>query len=126
MERRSRNMTIRVSPEEYASLQEKYKKTTCRSMSEWCRDLIFQNPVTVYYRNESLDEFLTLAIAIKNELQAAGRNLNQAVKKLHSVGQTTDIKPSIEWLEAETFSLNQKAEEIRRSLIQIQTKWSQK
>ncbi|MDP4151768.1 MAG: plasmid mobilization relaxosome protein MobC, partial [Bacteroidota bacterium] len=99
---------------------------TCRSMSEWCRDLIFQKPVTVYYRNESLDEFLTLAIAIKNELQAAGRNLNQAVKKLHSVGQTTDIKPSIEWLEAETFSLNQKAEEIRRSLIQIQTKWSQK
>jgi mobilization protein MobC len=119
-------MTIRVSLEEYANLREKFEKTTCRTMTEWCRNLIFQNPVTVYYRNESLDQFLPIAIGIKNELQAAGRNLNQAVKKLHIIGQNGDLKSSVEWLEAETFSLNQKAEEIRRSLIQIQEKWSQK
>src|SRR5580692_1575718 len=100
---KTRNLVIRVSPEEYAGLQEKFKGTTHRVFSDYIRDLLHQKPVTVWQRNKSLDEFLITALALKNELLSIGKNFNQAVKKLNSLTQLNEQQQAIDFFAAEEF-----------------------
>lgn len=123
---KTRNLVIRVSPEEYAGLQEKCKATTHRVFSDYIRDLLHRKPVTVFYRNQSLDEFLIIAIVLKNELQAIGKNFNQAVKKLNSLPQLNGHQQAIDFFAAEEFSVRQKIEEIEAVLIKMHELWSRK
>jgi hypothetical protein len=125
-ELRSRRIIVRLTPEEYAGLQEKFRTTTHRVFSGYIRDLIHQRPVTIRYRNQSLDEFIPVALALKNELQTISRNFNQAVKKLNSFQQAGDLKDSFEYFAAEEFALQQKTEEIKNCLIKIYELWLQK
>jgi hypothetical protein len=113
-----------LTPKEVSSLREKYKATTCRSFSEWLRDRLFRQPETIFYRIKSLDEFLVVAIAMKKELQSAGRNLDQAIEKLRTLESTAESRQAIERLETETHALRLTAETIRQSLIQINETWS--
>jgi hypothetical protein len=124
-ELRSRNFTIRVTPGEYAGLQEKFHTTTHRIFSDYIRDLILQRPVTTRYRNQSLDEFIPVALALKNELQTIGRNFNQAIRRLNNLPQAAELKDSLEYFAAEQFALQQKTEEIKNCLIKIYDLWSQ-
>jgi hypothetical protein len=123
---RSRKVTIRLSTEEYQEVQEKFKRTTHRQLSGYLRDLVRQRPVTVYTRNQSLDEFLAIAIGLKNELNTIGKNVNQAVKKLEILRDATHLNDALQFYDAAQFSLLQKTEEIRSTLIKIHQLWSQK
>jgi hypothetical protein len=123
---RTRNLIIRVSPEEYARLQEKFKATTHRVFSDYIRDLLHQKPVTVWQRNKSLDEFLITALALKNELLSIGKNFNQAVKKLNSLSPSHELEETINYFAAEEFSVRQKIDEIQKMLIKMYELWSQK
>ena len=67
---------LQVSPEEYDQLQKSFKETTSRKLGEYMRNLVFQKPNTVYFRNKSADEFLEVAIGLKEELNSIGNNLN--------------------------------------------------
>jgi hypothetical protein len=125
-ELRSRKLTTRLTPEEYAGLQERFHTTTHRVFSDYIRDLILQRPITTRYRNQSLDEFIPVALALKNELQAIGRNFNQAVRRINNLPQAGDLKDSLEYFAAEQFAVQQKTEEIKNCLIKIYDLWSQK
>ena len=123
---KTRNLIIRVSPEEYARLQEKFKATTHRVFSDYIRDLLHQKPVTVWQRNKSLDEFLVTALALKNELLSIGKNFNQAVKKLNSLSPSHELEETINYIASEEFSVRQKIDEIKKILIKMHELWSQK
>jgi hypothetical protein len=123
---KTRNLVIRVSPEEYAGLQEKFKGTTHRVFSDYIRDLLHQKPVTVWQRNKSLDEFLITALALKNELLSIGKNFNQAVKKLNSLSPSPELEEIINYFADEEFSVRQKIDEIKKFLIKMYELWSQK
>ncbi len=125
-ELRSRNFTIRLTPEEYADLQQKFHTSTHRVFSGYLRDLLHQRPVTIRHRNQSLDEFIPVALALKNELQAIGRNFNQAIRRFGNQPQKEDLKQSLEYFAAEEFAVQQKIEEIKNCLVKIYEVWSQK
>src|SRR5450432_3665317 len=78
-------ISFRVKTSEYALIEQYYKATTCRSLSEYARKVLLSKPVTVKYRNQSADQFLAEMLLFKNELSAIGNNFNQAVKRLHSL-----------------------------------------
>jgi hypothetical protein len=82
--------------------------------------------VTVLYRNQSLDEFLTVALVFKNELQSIGRNFNQAGLHLRSVSPQGEWKDAIDFLAAEEFSLRIKVDEIKGLLNKMYQLWLQK
>jgi hypothetical protein len=125
-EPRSRHLIVRLSPEEYVALQERFDGTTYRVFSDYIRDLIQQKPISVKQRNQSLDDFLPIAVELKNELQAIGKNINQAVRKLNSLPGRGDLKESLEYFGAEELALRQKTEEIKYHLVKIYELWSQK
>lgn len=89
--KRSRWFNIRVSQDEYQQLEKQFKKTSFQKMSEYGRSLLLGKPVTVIYRNRSMDDTLEELIVLRRELNAIGNNLNQAVKNLNSSEGTDKV-----------------------------------
>lgn len=89
---RTQWLHLRLKPEEYSRIQEKFKKTTCRKLSEYARKALLDKPLTVTYRNLSLDDFMQEMVRLRTDLNAIGNNLNQAVKKLHSLNQIAELR----------------------------------
>ena len=89
---RTRIIGLRLTPGEYAKIERKRKASTCRKISDYVRHNLFEKPVTSYYRNQSLDEFMAEMVLLRNELNHIGNNFNQAVKRLHTLTQITEFR----------------------------------
>jgi len=119
-------LTIRLNDEEQKRLHALYKVTTCKALSEYARDILLQQPVIINYRNQSADEFLAEMSQLITELNAIGRNFNQAVKRLHTLDHLTDFKTSILLNESGKQLLFKKVEEIQNHIKQMHEQWLQK
>ncbi len=118
-------ISFRVKPEEYKQIHRHFSATTCRRLSDYARKILLNKPVTVRYRNQSADEFLSAMIPLKNELNAIGNNFNQAVKKLHTLHQLHEFKSWILDHEMEKKRMLEKIEEIKNQVQKIYDKWLQ-
>ncbi len=123
---RSNWLTIRLNEDEEKKLNQFYKFTTSNSLSEYARDVLLREPVTVLYRNQTADEFLAEMILLKNELNAIGKNFNQVVHKLHTLDHVQEIKAWAILNETTQKTFIKKVEEIKEKLNQIYFQWSQK
>ena len=123
---RSKWLTIRLDEEEEKKINRFYSRSTSRSLSEYARDVLLKEPVTILYRNQSADEFLSEMILLKNELNAIGKNFNQSVRRLHALDRDPHIKAWAILNEASKEQFIKKAEEIKEKMSQIYEQWSQK
>ncbi|HEY4195340.1 MAG TPA: hypothetical protein VGM63_07380 [Mucilaginibacter sp.] len=89
-ENRSRWYNIRLKPEEYELLNNKFKKTPFRKLSEYMRSVLLEKPVTVNYRDKAMDDVLEELILLRRELNAIGNNLNQAVYQINAAHGNAD------------------------------------
>jgi putative CocE/NonD family hydrolase len=64
---RGRLVGLRFTPEEYLLLHDKYKAITCRQLSEYIRRILFEKKITVFTRNQSMDDFMTELIVLRKE-----------------------------------------------------------
>ncbi len=110
---RTKWLHVRLKPEQYPKIQLHCSKTTCRKLSEYSRKNLLQKPIITNYRNQFLDDFMTEAIKLRNELNSIGNNFNQAVKKLHTLSQITEFKSWIIYFETEEKNLANKISEIK-------------
>ena len=83
-ENRSRILLTRLKPAEFTLLDSRFKKTRFRKLSEYIRSVLLEKPITVTYRDKSMDEVLEELILLRKELNAIGNNLNQAVRNINS------------------------------------------
>ena len=56
---RTRRLNIRLSQKEWEKLRRLYANSTSRSVSEYARKILTNQPVTQLFRNPSLEEFTT-------------------------------------------------------------------
>ena len=82
---RTRWMHVRLKPDEFKTINDRFKKTMLRKMSEYTRNVLLEKTITVTHRDQSMDEVLEELILLRKELNAIGINFNQAVRKLNSV-----------------------------------------
>jgi len=122
---RTRIIGLRLTPAEYAKIERKWKASTCRKLSDYVRHNIFEKPVTSYYRNQSLDEFMAEMVQLRNELNHIGNNFNQAVKRLHTLNQITEFKSWLIAYEVEKKTLFNKVDEIKKHVQKIAESWLQ-
>jgi len=87
-----RIVAVRLTLDDFKKFEKAWKKTTCRKLSDYHRLLILKKPVTVIYRNQSMDDFMAELIRLRAELNSIGNNFNQLVKKLHTTPRTSDIE----------------------------------
>lgn len=118
-------LTVRLNADEEKKLLQLFDKTTSGSLSEYARDVLLHEPVTILYRNQSADALLFEMIQLKNELNAFGNNFNQAVKKLHTLDQISELKIWAISNESVRNAFMQKTVEIKEKLDKIYRQWSQ-
>jgi hypothetical protein len=123
---RSQWLTIRLNEDEEKILNRHYDRTTSNSLSEYARDVLLKEPVNIIYRNQSADDFLAEMILLKNELNAIGKNFNQAVHKLHTLDHIEEIKLWAILNQTVQENFMKKAEEIKEKMNQIYNLWLQK
>jgi len=118
MERKSQNRTrivgIRLTDAEFNTLEQRWRESTNRKISDYLRSVLLSKPIIKSFRNKSIDESMIMLIQLRNELNAIGGNLNQAVKKLHTFPPHADLKA---WM------LNQQLQNkiLSNKLVEIKT-----
>lgn len=120
---RSRIIGIRLTPQELAKINGLFKETTSRKLSDYVRNVLLNGKVTIQTRDRSLDDCMAELIEARRQLQASGNNLNQAVKKLHTLKTSKEI---LEWLpvyERLVEDYFQKLDEIKMRINKLSEKW---
>ncbi len=119
----SKWLHIRLKEEDYNRIHQKYASSTCRKLSEYARQVLLDKVITINQRNQSLDDFMTEMIRLRNELKAIGNNLNQSVKKLHTLDQISEFKTWVIINETHQKILSEKVDEIKSKINQISDTW---
>ncbi|WP_432222277.1 plasmid mobilization protein [Flavobacterium sp. TMP13] len=129
MERKKSNRTrivgLRFTPEEYATIESKFRGSTCRKLSDHIRKHLFDKPIVTTYRNQSLDDLMEETVELRTELSAIGNNINQIAKKLNTVRQIAQFRESILRFELEKTILFNKIDEIKTHTQKISEQWLQ-
>lgn len=121
----SKWLHIRLKEEDYNKIKSRFSKSTCRKLSDYARRVLLDKVITINQRNQSLDDFMTEMIKLRNELNAIGNNFNQSVKKLHTLSQLPDFKSWLLLNENNQKILLEKVEEIKLKINQFSDKWLQ-
>jgi hypothetical protein len=122
---RCRWLHLRLTQDEYNLLQLHFKKSTCRKMSEYARRILLTEPVIAGYHNQSLDAFMTEAIRLRKELNSIGNNLNQVVKKLHTMQQIGEFRLWIQAFEGDYERVMADITDIKKLIAKISDLWLQ-
>ncbi|WP_426582680.1 plasmid mobilization protein [Mucilaginibacter sp. R-33] len=122
---RVRLIGLRLTSDEYRLLEGRWKKSTVLKLSEYVRRVLFGKTITVYNRNQSLDEFMTEMILLRKELNAIGVNFNQAVHRLHTLDHLPQMQGWLQGFERDKDVFFNKADEIRLKINSISAQWLQ-
>ena len=123
--KRSKFLTIRMTEQEYKQLETLSAKTVSSSLSDYGRRVLLQKPISVRYRNQSLDDFLADMLILRRELNAIGGNFNQAVHRLHTLHIVPEIQHWILINEQDKTHLFRQIETISNKINDAYTLWSQ-
>lgn len=122
---RTKRITLRLTAREYTRIEIKCKSSTCRKLSEYIRLVLFNKPVTVLERNQSLDELMEELIKIRTELNGIGNNFNQTVKKLYTLSQISEFRIWIQQQEQQKELLFGKIEQVKKMISKLADQWLQ-
>ncbi|WP_031528814.1 plasmid mobilization protein [Dyadobacter crusticola] len=122
---KTRQVIFRLTPKEYAALEAKRGRTTCRKLSEFLRLLIFNRPVTVIERNGSQDQMIGELSELREELNRLGNNFNQATRRLNAVNQISEFRTWISSYEAEKTFLFSVLDKIKSQTDKLADQWLQ-
>ncbi|WP_199233908.1 plasmid mobilization relaxosome protein MobC [Pedobacter sp. HMWF019] len=122
---RTRIIGLRLSPEEYQSLTEKWETSNCRRLSDYARKKLFDRAIIKSYRNKSLDDFMLEMIEVRKGLERALIGFEQSVKKLYVMDKKADVLTWIRLHDLEKKTLLIKVEEIKQKINKIADQWLQ-
>lgn len=122
---KTHSIRVGLKPDEYQKIFDKFSNSTCRNLSEYGRKILLGKPITTYYRNQSLDDFMEETIMLRNELIAIGKNLNQLKTKIEILQHVNEFKEWIIGYELEKIILFNKVEIIKKHIQKISEQWSQ-
>ena len=125
-ENRSRILLTRLKPAEFTLLDSRFKKTRFRKLSEYIRSVLLEKPITVTYRDKSMDEVLEELILLRRELNAIGNNLNQTVRNINSAHGHADTRLWVTLLGVINSKLEPSILQIKDQMNKYADIWSQK
>jgi MobC-like protein len=123
-ELRDKWVNTRFNKTEYEALQALFRQSACREMGDYIRRVALNKPVSIHYRNQSVDDFLADMLSLKRELNAIGNNFNQAVHRLHTLTFVPDIQHWVTINEQDKTQLFRQIEAINNRINQLHKQWS--
>lgn len=122
---RTRIIGLRLTPEEYAKIERKWKASTSRKLSDYVRHILFDRPVVTTYRNNSADDFIMELAQLRKELNRIGVNFNQSVKRLHTISEVPEFRRWQVAYDIEKNTFFNKVEEIKKHIQKMSEAWLQ-
>jgi len=120
---RTELLQVRLTIKEVARINDAFSKSIYRKLSDYTRKKLLDKPISIYTRNQSLDDFMAEMIRLREELNAIGINYNQVVKRLHSLQHFNEIKSWLVHNESSRQILLKKVDEIKLKISQINDQW---
>jgi len=124
-EARTKWVNTRFNATEYEALIKLFRQTTCRDLGQYIRNVTLEKPVSVRYRNQSVDDFLADMVSLRRELNAIGNNFNQAVHRLHTLSFVPEIQHWVMMNEQDKTEIFRQIEAISNRINQLYSIWSQ-
>lgn len=78
------DVKTRINQANFDRLNAWLSNSSYRNMAELLRDIICEGKITVYTEDKSMRDICTQLMKIRGELNAIGRNVNQATRSLHT------------------------------------------
>lgn len=116
---------VRLTEDEETVINEAFKKTTQRKLSDYARAILLGKPMIGRVRNQSLQEILEVLLLLRKDLNGIGNNYNQAVHKLHICDHDPQIKAWAVIYENDRKTLLKNIATIRLYIDQTAEKWLQ-
>ncbi|MVN91536.1 plasmid mobilization protein [Mucilaginibacter aquatilis] len=122
----TRVLLTRFKQAEYDLINNRFKKTRFRKLSEYVRSVLLNKPVTVFYRDKSMDDLLEEMVNLRQELNAIGNNLNQAMRSINATHGHADARLWMNLLNVVNGKLEPAILQIRDRMNNYAEVWSQK
>ncbi len=122
---REKWLHVRLTESEFNLIQEQFRRTMERKISVYIRSIILGKPMIGKVRNQSADELIAVLGTLRMELKAAGNNLNQAVKKLHSMRDFKGVEAWVITWELDKKRFFKSLQQITDCLAKIDEQWYQ-
>jgi len=122
---RTRWLHLRLSEQEYEVLQQYFADSFCPKISDFARKNLLRKPIVLKCRNASIDDLMAELISLRAELNSIGNNFNQAVKKLHTLSQISELKVWILSFETDRKMLFTSIDAIKNTIQNLSEKWLQ-
>lgn len=84
-------LNIRLTEQQWDKIQRHASNTTCRNVSEYCRKVLLNKPVKVFYRNQSFDDFEEELVRLLPILNAYADNFSLLVNASQPATQLSVI-----------------------------------
>lgn len=125
-EKFDRLVTVGFRAEEYERLYRHSQQTTCRSFSEYVRQILLKRKVTVYTRSRSLDELVRELIELRKEFSRLSEDYRAHTSGLSAESGTPGLKLWALVGEQRYSALQVKVQEIYQQIQKIAEVWYQK
>lgn len=123
--KRSRIVGVRFTNEEFQKLQEKSRHSTTPQLSEFIRRCVFDKPIVIKHRNQSLDEFMAMLMELRKELNAIGNNFNQSVRQINTFKDVQAVQHFAQSYATDRDELFNRVDRIEERIHQIADLWLQ-
>jgi hypothetical protein len=116
-------ISVYISLEEAAKLNKDFSSSMCQSMSEYFRKKLLDKPITTRHRNQSLDDFVTEMILLRNELAVIRGDFVSGAIRSPSHMASTGFKEWETLVERSRDELFSKIDEIKDRINKLSVAW---
>lgn len=110
---------------EFSKIDNMYKISTCRSKAEYVRELISNRPITIFNRNQSLDNLIEEIVILNNAINTLKIDLSKILETKHLNTNGSQFEKLIQGTEVKMGNLYTKMDEVKTKIERIVEKWLQ-
>jgi hypothetical protein len=123
--KRTKQIMIRLNPDEFEKVNSQFPKTTCRTIAEYSRKILLGKAVTVFHRNQSLDDCMQELMLLRQDLQSISQHFALAIQKLQTLDTCSQVQGWILFQESQQHRMLEKVDRIQEKIDKISDQWLQ-
>ena len=121
---RTKWLNIRMNEEEFKVIENLWRQSTNKSLSEYARKTLMGKPVVLRYRDQSLDDFMTGMIQLQKDLKVIRNDFDRVIRGLRPLRHIPEFQQWILLNEQDKTRLLRQIDTISNMIIKSYELWS--
>lgn len=123
--RKNYRIDVRLTDAEHSKIDNMYKTSTCLTKAQYVRELIFNRPIRIFYRNQSLDDLIEEIVILNREINILKEHQSKTLEILYTYKNSSELNESIQQVALKIIGLHKKMDEVKNQMEKITEKWLQ-